>query len=129
MVVSATKWHDGIGTNMDEATKAALGGQAKILLGAAIAYASGKGWISSEVGTNLAGMLFILAPMAWSWWSHRQSEAKIQVRETAAVQAGVTLAQSKPVVEPIETKDAQAIIKNFGTPPDSTVNVAKDAGK
>lgn len=114
---------------MDEATKSALGGQAKILLGAAIAYASGKGWISSEVGTNLAGMLFILAPMAWSWWSHRQSEAKIQVRENAAVQAGVTLAQTKPVVEPIETKDAQAIIKNFGTPPDSTFNVAKDAGK
>jgi len=70
---------------MNEDTKATLAGQIRVLLGAAAGFATGKGYVDADTATALVGVATALIPMAWSWWSHRKTEEKVQARVVEAL--------------------------------------------
>lgn len=71
---------------MEDATKDTLAGQIRVLLGFAAGAAVGHGYVTADVATAAVGLASAVIPMAWSWWSHRQAETKVQARVEKAVE-------------------------------------------
>lgn len=51
-------------------------GQIRHMLGFAVAYAVGKGWISEQFGSELVGLALMAVPMVWSWFSKKKPEVE-----------------------------------------------------
>ena len=55
---------------------------ARWIVSTAGGYAVGRGWITSDQVTLIAGVAVAIVPLAWSFWSHR---ASAQVAKLAAL--------------------------------------------
>ena len=98
---------------MDPVTKESLLSAVRTLLGAGGGVLVAHGYLSSGTANELLGALMILIPIGWGAFQKWQSEKKTQVREVAAVNAGVAVADSGTVGATVRPRDVPAIIANY----------------
>ena len=101
---------------MNDTDKQILFGQIRTGIALAGGALVTHGLVSSGAANVIIGIVTALVPVAWSWWDKKNAEKKTEVREVAAVNAGVAVAASGTVGPTIRPEDAKTIIKDFAPP-------------
>ena len=70
------------------------------------------GFLSESAVNEAIGAVMVILPAAYGIWDKYRAEAKTQVRETAAVQAGIAAAPTVSSAVAVSPEKAQAIIEN-----------------
>jgi hypothetical protein len=100
----------------NDTSNAILFGQIRTALALIAGALAAHGVISSNTATEIIGVATALVPIIWSVWNKIHTEQKTQIREVAAVNAGVAVAQTGTVGETVRPADVPAIIKEFAPP-------------
>ncbi len=74
------------------------------------------GYINDSTLNLVIGVIMSLIPPVWSAYSKFNAEKKVQVREVAAVNAGVAVAATGTVGPTVRPVDVPTIIKEFSPP-------------
>jgi len=98
---------------MDDVTKQSILGALRTLLAAAGAWMATHKYIPADSANEIVGAVMIIIPILWSRWDKLQSERKTQLREVAAVNAGVAVAGTGSVGPTVRPVDVPEIIKTF----------------
>lgn len=93
------------------------------------AYATGRGYISSETLGNIVTISAVLGPLAWGLYVNWQKSQQTKIATAAGVQAGINLTVASSALDvnnnpirvgggfpakPVTLATAPDIVKNFG---------------
>jgi hypothetical protein len=97
-------------------TQANVMSSMRYLITASLSFAAGKGYISSDMATNMGVLALAALPLVWGIYANYAKEQGAQIRETVAVRAGVAMAQDGGAGTPpsaISPAEAQTVIASY----------------